>query len=201
MFKNCRKEDLRIVALELVKELIEHTIEDRKRAEEDRKRVEEDRKKEADNRLREKFIDNCRSKVKKRGPLTTSEVNDAETWLIKQDQSDINLSDSSDLCKFLLHPCYSFLATKKLLISINEHILSFKTSMACLRFSQSVVGSAGLGVPHLDEVEDLLLNEYSVLVGVKSISLINNNTLTQSLPLDIRSPEKGYKGLYEISLT
>ncbi|GFT29583.1 hypothetical protein TNCV_4890421 [Trichonephila clavipes] len=83
MFKNCRKEDLRIVALELgetvaekvtiveltesikenkyfkedvefVKELIQYTIEDRKkaeedlkRAEEDRKRVEEDRKKEA----------------------------------------------------------------------------------------------------------------------------------------------------------
>ncbi|GFS70385.1 integrase catalytic domain-containing protein [Trichonephila clavipes] len=39
------------------------------------------------------FIENCRSKVKKRGPLTTSEVNDAETWLIKQDQSGINLSD------------------------------------------------------------------------------------------------------------
>ncbi|GFW75829.1 hypothetical protein TNCV_4430121 [Trichonephila clavipes] len=73
MFKNCRKEDLRIVALELgetvaekvtivelteiikenkyfkedvefVKELIQYTIENRKRAEEDRKRVEEDRK-------------------------------------------------------------------------------------------------------------------------------------------------------------
>ncbi|GFW65004.1 integrase catalytic domain-containing protein [Trichonephila clavipes] len=71
MFKNCRKEDLRIVALELgetvaekvtivelteiikenkyfkedvefVKELIQYTIEDRKRAEEDRKRAEED---------------------------------------------------------------------------------------------------------------------------------------------------------------
>ncbi|GFY42482.1 hypothetical protein TNIN_416931 [Trichonephila inaurata madagascariensis] len=139
MFKNCRKEDLRIVALELgetvaekvtivelteiikenkyfkenvelLKELIQHTIEDRKKAE-------EDRKKEAENRLREKelelarlhvgvnsdnqrtqvrFIDNCRSKVKKRGPLTTSEVNDAETWLIKQDQSGINLSDPSE---------------------------------------------------------------------------------------------------------
>ncbi|GFT00447.1 hypothetical protein TNCV_1981781 [Trichonephila clavipes] len=76
MFKNCRKEDLRIVALELgetvaekvtivelteiikenkyfkedvefVKELIQYTIEDRKR-------IEEDRKKEAENRLREK---------------------------------------------------------------------------------------------------------------------------------------------------
>ncbi|GFY58709.1 hypothetical protein TNIN_250901 [Trichonephila inaurata madagascariensis] len=170
MFKNCRKEDLWIVALELgetvaEKELIQHMIEDRKKAE-------EDRKKEAENRLREKelelvrlrvgvnsdnertgevcnsldalvksvciltvkvpnrpeerkivnrdlfvlsvkrgiikrfiiqserktrkFIDNCRSKVKKRGPLTTSEVNDAETWLIKQDQSGINLSDPSD---------------------------------------------------------------------------------------------------------
>ncbi|GFY79624.1 hypothetical protein TNIN_314801 [Trichonephila inaurata madagascariensis] len=43
-----------------------------------------------------RFIDNCRSKVKKREPLTTSEVNDAETWLIKQDQSGINLSDPSD---------------------------------------------------------------------------------------------------------
>ncbi|GFX60323.1 integrase catalytic domain-containing protein [Trichonephila clavipes] len=62
MFKNCRKEDLRIVALEL--ELIQYTIddrkkaeEDRKRAEEDRKRVEEDRKKEAENRLREKELE------------------------------------------------------------------------------------------------------------------------------------------------
>ncbi|GFU60131.1 integrase catalytic domain-containing protein [Trichonephila clavipes] len=79
MFKNCRKEDLRIVALELgetvaekvtivelteiikenkyfkedvefVKELIQYTIEDRKRAE-------EDRKKEAENRLREKELE------------------------------------------------------------------------------------------------------------------------------------------------
>ncbi|GFU46303.1 uncharacterized protein TNCV_2156201 [Trichonephila clavipes] len=88
MFKNCRKEDLRIVALELgetvaekvtivelteiikenkyfkedvefVKELIQYTIEDRKRAEEDRKRMqkEEDRKKEAENRLREKELE------------------------------------------------------------------------------------------------------------------------------------------------
>ncbi|GFS99820.1 integrase catalytic domain-containing protein [Trichonephila clavipes] len=93
MFKNCRKEDLRIVALELgetvaekvtivelteiikenkyfkedvefVKELIQYTIEDRKkaeedrkRAEEDRKRAEEDRKKEAENRLREKELE------------------------------------------------------------------------------------------------------------------------------------------------
>ncbi|GFW11629.1 hypothetical protein TNCV_42641 [Trichonephila clavipes] len=79
MFKNCRKEDLRIVALELVetvaekvtivelteiikenkyfkddvefvKELIQYTIENRKR-------VEEDRKKEAKNRLREKELE------------------------------------------------------------------------------------------------------------------------------------------------
>ncbi|GFV06461.1 integrase catalytic domain-containing protein [Trichonephila clavipes] len=57
MFKNCRKEDLRIVALEL--ELIQYTIEDRKKAEEDRKRmqIEEDRKKEAENRLREKELE------------------------------------------------------------------------------------------------------------------------------------------------
>ncbi|GFW07338.1 integrase catalytic domain-containing protein [Trichonephila clavipes] len=55
MFKNCRKEDLRIVALEL--ELIQYTIEDRKKAEEDRKRAEEDRKKEAENRLREKELE------------------------------------------------------------------------------------------------------------------------------------------------
>ncbi|GFY00007.1 integrase catalytic domain-containing protein [Trichonephila clavipes] len=48
MFKNCPKEDLRIVALEL--ELIQYTIEDRKR-------VEEDRKKEAENRLREKELE------------------------------------------------------------------------------------------------------------------------------------------------
>ncbi|GFX32603.1 hypothetical protein TNCV_3704771 [Trichonephila clavipes] len=76
MFKNSRKEDLRIIALEFsetvaenstivelpenikeskyfkgnvefVNELIQYTIEDRKR-------VEEDRKKEAENRLREK---------------------------------------------------------------------------------------------------------------------------------------------------
>ncbi|GFV75414.1 hypothetical protein TNCV_1482601 [Trichonephila clavipes] len=86
MFKNCRKEDLRIVALELgetvaekvtivelteiikenkyfkedvefVKELIQYTIEDRKKAEEDHKRAEEDRKKEAENRLREKELE------------------------------------------------------------------------------------------------------------------------------------------------
>ncbi|GFX35203.1 integrase catalytic domain-containing protein [Trichonephila clavipes] len=100
MFKNCRKEDLRIIALELgetvaekvtivelteiikenkyfkedvefVKELIQYTIEDHKKAEEDRKRaeedrkraeedckrVEEDRKKEVENRLREKELE------------------------------------------------------------------------------------------------------------------------------------------------
>ncbi|GFY42455.1 hypothetical protein TNIN_178271 [Trichonephila inaurata madagascariensis] len=85
MFKNCRKEDLRIVALqlgetvaekvtivelteiikenkyfkenvELVKELIHHTIEDRKKAE-------EDRKKEAENRLREKELELARLHV------------------------------------------------------------------------------------------------------------------------------------------
>ncbi|GFT19695.1 hypothetical protein TNCV_2535501 [Trichonephila clavipes] len=55
MFKNCRKEDLWIVALEL--ELIQYTIEDRKKAQEDRKRAEEDRKKEAENRLREKELE------------------------------------------------------------------------------------------------------------------------------------------------
>ncbi|GFT51881.1 integrase catalytic domain-containing protein [Trichonephila clavipes] len=64
MFKNCRKEDRWIVALEL--ELIQYTIEDRKKAEEDRKRaeedrkrvrVEEDRKKEAENRLRGKELE------------------------------------------------------------------------------------------------------------------------------------------------
>ncbi|GFW40843.1 integrase catalytic domain-containing protein [Trichonephila clavipes] len=48
-----------------------------------------------------RFIENYRSKVKKRGPLTTSEVNDAETWLIKQDQSGINLSDPSGNLKSL----------------------------------------------------------------------------------------------------
>ncbi|GFV65258.1 integrase catalytic domain-containing protein [Trichonephila clavipes] len=82
MFKNYRKEDLRIVALELgetvsekvtivelteiikenkyfkedvefVKELIQYTIEDRKR-------VEEDRKKETENRLREKELELAR---------------------------------------------------------------------------------------------------------------------------------------------
>ncbi|GFQ65383.1 hypothetical protein TNCT_627491 [Trichonephila clavata] len=79
MFKNCRKEDLRIVALELgetlsakvtivelseiikenkyfkddvefVKELIQYTIEDRKKAVEDRKKAEEDRKKAEEDR-------------------------------------------------------------------------------------------------------------------------------------------------------
>ncbi|GFR04559.1 hypothetical protein TNCT_498921 [Trichonephila clavata] len=39
MFKNCRKEDLRIVALEL--ELIQYTIEDREKAEEARLREKE----------------------------------------------------------------------------------------------------------------------------------------------------------------
>ncbi|GFV62170.1 integrase catalytic domain-containing protein [Trichonephila clavipes] len=94
MFKNCRKEDLRIVALELgetvaekvtivelteiikenkyfkedvefVKELIQYTIEDRKRAEEDRKQmqIEEDRKIEAENRLREKELELARLNV------------------------------------------------------------------------------------------------------------------------------------------
>ncbi|GFV84686.1 integrase catalytic domain-containing protein [Trichonephila clavipes] len=48
-----------------------------------------------------RFLCNCRSKVKKRGPLTASEVNDAETWLIKQDQSGINLSDPSGNLKSL----------------------------------------------------------------------------------------------------
>ncbi|GFX10977.1 integrase catalytic domain-containing protein [Trichonephila clavipes] len=48
-----------------------------------------------------RFIESCRSKVKKRGPLTTSEVKDAETWLIKQDQSGINLSDPSGNLKSL----------------------------------------------------------------------------------------------------
>ncbi|GFW14619.1 uncharacterized protein TNCV_1560821 [Trichonephila clavipes] len=47
------------------------------------------------------FLHNGRSKVKKRGPLTTSEVNDAETWLIKQYQSGINLSDPSGNLKSL----------------------------------------------------------------------------------------------------
>ncbi|GFQ74732.1 hypothetical protein TNCT_203041 [Trichonephila clavata] len=86
MFKNCRKEDLRIVAFELgetlsekvtivelteiikenkyfkedvefVKELIQYTIEDRKKAEEDRKKAEEDRKKTEEARLREKELE------------------------------------------------------------------------------------------------------------------------------------------------
>ncbi|GFT70660.1 integrase catalytic domain-containing protein [Trichonephila clavipes] len=88
MVRRAGEEDLRIVALELgetvaekvtivelteiikenkyfkedvefVKELIQYTIEDRKRAEEDRKRmqIEEDRKKEAENRLREKELE------------------------------------------------------------------------------------------------------------------------------------------------
>ncbi|GFW87574.1 integrase catalytic domain-containing protein [Trichonephila clavipes] len=49
----------------------------------------------------DQFIESCKSKVKKRGPLTTNEVNDAETWLIKQDQSGINLSDPSGNLKSL----------------------------------------------------------------------------------------------------
>ncbi|GFY04617.1 integrase catalytic domain-containing protein [Trichonephila clavipes] len=48
-----------------------------------------------------RFLHNCRSKGEKRGPLTTSEVNDAETWLIKQDQSGINLSGRSGNLKSL----------------------------------------------------------------------------------------------------
>ncbi|GFX62759.1 integrase catalytic domain-containing protein [Trichonephila clavipes] len=43
--------------VEFVKELIQYTIEDHKKAEEDRKRAEEDRKKEAENRLREKELE------------------------------------------------------------------------------------------------------------------------------------------------
>ncbi|GFT19034.1 integrase catalytic domain-containing protein [Trichonephila clavipes] len=48
-----------------------------------------------------RFIDNCSSKVKKKGPLNTSEVNDPETWLVKMDQSGINLSDLSGNIKSL----------------------------------------------------------------------------------------------------
>ncbi|GFR29344.1 hypothetical protein TNCT_433991 [Trichonephila clavata] len=54
MFKNCRKEDLRIVALELDCKKAE---EDRKKAEEDRKKAEEDRKKAEEARLREKELE------------------------------------------------------------------------------------------------------------------------------------------------
>ncbi|GFY77802.1 hypothetical protein TNIN_368211 [Trichonephila inaurata madagascariensis] len=55
MFKNCRKEDLRIVTLELedvefVKELIQVTIKDHKNTEEERKKAEE-------TRLREKELE------------------------------------------------------------------------------------------------------------------------------------------------
>ncbi|GFQ95758.1 hypothetical protein TNCT_84651 [Trichonephila clavata] len=188
MFKNCRKEDLRMVALELgetlsekvtivelteiikenkyfkedvefVKELIQYTIEDRKKAEEDRKKVEEARLREKElelelarlhrvnsdnertdegyNSLDEKSVRILTVKVpnrpevsdkifstlekevashisvragndwfrplelakeiysqlqiqgEKEGPLTTNEVNESETWLIKQDQSGI----------------------------------------------------------------------------------------------------------------
>ncbi|GFV97504.1 hypothetical protein TNCV_2040121 [Trichonephila clavipes] len=85
MFKNCRKEDLRIAALDLgetvaekvtivelteiikenkyfkedvefVKELIQYTIEDRKRVEKDRKK--------AENRLREKELELARLNVR-----------------------------------------------------------------------------------------------------------------------------------------
>ncbi|GFS97493.1 integrase catalytic domain-containing protein [Trichonephila clavipes] len=52
-------------------------------------------------RVSERTLETSLSKVKKRGPLTTSEVNDAETWLIKQDQSGINLSDPSGNLKSL----------------------------------------------------------------------------------------------------
>ncbi|GFV17146.1 integrase catalytic domain-containing protein [Trichonephila clavipes] len=50
--------------VEFVKELIQYTIEDRKKAEEDRKRAEEDRKKEAENRLREKELELARLNVR-----------------------------------------------------------------------------------------------------------------------------------------
>ncbi|GFX77371.1 integrase catalytic domain-containing protein [Trichonephila clavipes] len=53
-FKNCRKKDLRIVALELGETV----------AEKDRKRVEEDRKKEAKNRLRKKELELVRLTVR-----------------------------------------------------------------------------------------------------------------------------------------
>ncbi|GFX16936.1 integrase catalytic domain-containing protein [Trichonephila clavipes] len=50
---------------------------------------------------RDDFDCELRIQGEKRGPLTTSEVNDAETWLIKQDQSGINLSDPSGNLKSL----------------------------------------------------------------------------------------------------
>ncbi|GFW68291.1 uncharacterized protein TNCV_2262811 [Trichonephila clavipes] len=55
----CAREDV-----EFVKELIQYTIEDCKKAEEDRKRVEEDRKKEAENRLRDKELELARFNVR-----------------------------------------------------------------------------------------------------------------------------------------
>ncbi|GFW53098.1 integrase catalytic domain-containing protein [Trichonephila clavipes] len=50
---------------------------------------------------RDDFDCELRIQGEKRGPLTTSEVNDAETWLIKQDQSGINLNDPSGNLKSL----------------------------------------------------------------------------------------------------
>ncbi|GFW25846.1 integrase catalytic domain-containing protein [Trichonephila clavipes] len=50
---------------------------------------------------RDGFDCELRIQGEKRGPLTTSEVNDAETWLIKQDQSGINISDPSGNLKSL----------------------------------------------------------------------------------------------------
>ncbi|GFR24770.1 uncharacterized protein TNCT_73721 [Trichonephila clavata] len=50
-------EDLLAKDVELAKELIQYTIEDRKKAEEDRKKTEEDRKKAEEARLREKELD------------------------------------------------------------------------------------------------------------------------------------------------
>ncbi|GFX16432.1 uncharacterized protein TNCV_601551 [Trichonephila clavipes] len=95
MFKNCRKEDLRIVALDLgetvaekvtivelteiirenkyfkedvqfVKELIQYTIEDRKRAEEDRKRAEEDRKRAEEGRKRMRIEEDRKKEAENR---------------------------------------------------------------------------------------------------------------------------------------
>ncbi|GFX75168.1 integrase catalytic domain-containing protein [Trichonephila clavipes] len=115
MFKNCRKEDLRIVALELgetvaekvtivelteiikenkyfkedvefVKELIQYTIEDRKRAEEDRKRAEEDRKRmqiEEDRKKKPKIGEGCNTLdalVKSVRILTVKVPNRPEGW-------------------------------------------------------------------------------------------------------------------------
>ncbi|GFX66634.1 uncharacterized protein TNCV_1428001 [Trichonephila clavipes] len=108
MLKNCRKEDLRIVALELgetaaekvsivelteiikenkyfkedvefAKELIQYTIEDRKKAEEDRKRAEEDHAKGKEHCGFIQAADNLKHSIKKFLEIENVEIDSVKT--------------------------------------------------------------------------------------------------------------------------